>query len=147
MDIESSSGAHGVRAGMLASLWVRVKGIPVKAKDKAVEFGAKVRKLGQDDPRRVIHSLKVGLALTLVSLVYYIRPFYDGYGISGMWAVLTVVVVFEFTAGELGFLFPLLIHAPNIIALGKVLSISYARFWGSNESCSCLLVMFDQEQP
>ncbi|KAK4766424.1 hypothetical protein SAY87_008066 [Trapa incisa] len=102
MDIESSSGPAqgGARAGgALARIWGRVKGVPVVAKDKAVEFATRVRKLGQDDPRRVIHSLKVGLALTLVSLVYYVRPFYDGYGISGIWAVVTVVVVFEFTVG------------------------------------------------
>ncbi|KAI6673993.1 hypothetical protein NL676_001899 [Syzygium grande] len=70
-----------------------------KYKDKAVDIGKSIKKISQDDPRRVIHSLKVGLALTLVSLIYYVRPFYDSYGISGMWAVLTVVVVFEFTVG------------------------------------------------
>ncbi|OWM79031.1 aluminum-activated malate transporter 8 [Punica granatum] len=100
MDVESGYGAQRVKAdGVQACHWNRVKGIPKTAKDKVVEVGSSIRKLGQDDPRRVIHSLKVGLALTLVSLVYYIRPFYDGYGLSGMWAVLTVVVVFEFTVG------------------------------------------------
>lgn len=116
MDIESSSGGPGARLGMFARLWLRVKGIPVKAKDKAVEVGSNVRKLGRDDPRRVIHSLKVGLALTLVSLVYYVRPFYDGYSISGIWAVLTVVVVFEFTVGEFDFLFTYSsVHIANCI--------------------------------
>ncbi|KAG6595153.1 Aluminum-activated malate transporter 8, partial [Cucurbita argyrosperma subsp. argyrosperma] len=56
-------------------------------------------KLGRDDPRRIIHSLKVGLALTFVSLLYYWRPLYDGFGIAAIWAVLTVVVIFEFTVG------------------------------------------------
>lgn len=58
-----------------------------------------VKKIGKDDPRRVIHSLKVGFALTVVSLFYYSRPLYNGFGVAGMWAVLTVVVVFEFTVG------------------------------------------------
>ncbi|KAL7096481.1 hypothetical protein ACP275_10G082300 [Erythranthe tilingii] len=59
----------------------------------------KTKKIGEDDPRRIVHSFKVGLALTLASLFYYLRPLYDGFGQAGMWAILTVVVVFEFTVG------------------------------------------------
>jgi hypothetical protein len=68
-------------------------------KAKAIKVAKSTKKLGEDDPRRVIHSLKVGLALTFVSFFYYSRPLYDGFGQSGMWAVLTVVVIFEFTVG------------------------------------------------
>ncbi|XP_052200134.1 aluminum-activated malate transporter 8-like [Diospyros lotus] len=68
-------------------------------KGKVLEVAKKAKKIGQDDPRRISHSLKVGLALTLVSSFYYLRPLYDGFGQSGMWAVLTVVVIFEFTVG------------------------------------------------
>ncbi|XAR64759.1 hypothetical protein NMG60_11008573, partial [Bertholletia excelsa] len=57
------------------------------------------RKIAQDDPRRIIHSLKVGLSLTLISLVYYYNPLYNGFKEAGIWAVLTVVVVSEFTVG------------------------------------------------
>ncbi|KAI4313315.1 hypothetical protein L6164_026305 [Bauhinia variegata] len=57
------------------------------------------RKVGREDPRRVIHSLKVGLALTLVSLLYLMEPLFKGVGQNAMWAVMTVVVVMEFTAG------------------------------------------------
>ncbi|XP_074289596.1 aluminum-activated malate transporter 2-like [Silene latifolia] len=57
------------------------------------------QKLAKDDPRRVVHSLKVGLAITLVSLFYYFDPLYQGFGVNAMWAVLTVVVVFEFSVG------------------------------------------------
>ncbi|EXC36055.1 Aluminum-activated malate transporter 2 [Morus notabilis] len=67
---------------------------------KVVEFSRKLKKLGQDDPRRIIHSLKVGLAITLVSLFYYFKPLYDGFGVNAIWAVLTVVVVFEFSVGS-----------------------------------------------
>ncbi|GAB4834053.1 hypothetical protein Ancab_032306 [Ancistrocladus abbreviatus] len=63
------------------------------------ELAKNIKKIGEDDPRRVIHSFKVGLALTLVSLMYYFRPLYDGFGGFGMWAVLTVVVIFEFSVG------------------------------------------------
>jgi hypothetical protein len=56
-------------------------------------------KVGHDDPRRVIHSLKVGLSLSLVSLLYLAEPLFNGIGQSAIWAVMTVVVVLEFTAG------------------------------------------------
>ncbi|KAL3825708.1 hypothetical protein ACJIZ3_021737 [Penstemon smallii] len=69
--------------------------IKIMVADTAKKF----KKIGKDDPRRIVHSMKVGLALTLVSLFYYFRPLYDGFGQAGMWAVLTVVVVFEFTVG------------------------------------------------
>ncbi|CAI9093380.1 OLC1v1028875C1 [Oldenlandia corymbosa var. corymbosa] len=54
---------------------------------------------GADDPRKVFHCLKVGIALSIVSLFYYMRPLYDGVGGTAMWAVMTVVVVFEYTVG------------------------------------------------
>ncbi|EEF42443.1 conserved hypothetical protein [Ricinus communis] len=56
-------------------------------------------KLGREDPRRVIHALKVGFSLTLVSLLYLLEPLFEGIGQSAIWAVMTVVVVLEFTAG------------------------------------------------
>ncbi|KAL8129968.1 hypothetical protein V2J09_019123 [Rumex salicifolius] len=58
-----------------------------------------IAKLAKEDRRRVVHSLKVGLALTLVSLFYYFQPLYDSFGVSVIWAVITVVVVFEFYVG------------------------------------------------
>ncbi|EXC36056.1 Aluminum-activated malate transporter 2 [Morus notabilis] len=75
------------------------KALAEKMLGKVVEFSRKLKKLGQDDPRRIIHSLKVGLAITLVSLFYYFKPLYDGFGVNAIWAVLTVVVVFEFSVG------------------------------------------------
>ncbi|XP_043715362.1 aluminum-activated malate transporter 12-like [Telopea speciosissima] len=56
-------------------------------------------KVGREDPRRIIHSFKVGLALTLVSLLYLLEPLFEGMGQNAIWAVMTVVVVLEFTAG------------------------------------------------
>lgn len=60
----------------------------------------KIWDVGREDPRRVIHSLKVGLALTSVSLLYLMETLYEGVGQNAIWAVMTVVVVLEFTAGE-----------------------------------------------
>ncbi|XP_010269981.1 PREDICTED: aluminum-activated malate transporter 12-like [Nelumbo nucifera] len=59
----------------------------------------KIWRVGREDPRRVIHSLKVGLALTLVSFLYLMEPLFKGVGQNAIWAVMTVVVVLEFTAG------------------------------------------------
>lgn len=63
------------------------------------KFVGKVWKLGKEDPRRVIHAIKVGLALTVVSLFYLMEPLFDGVGENAIWAIMTVVVVSEFTAG------------------------------------------------
>lgn len=79
-------------------------GIEMKAKLlKAIKVSKKV---GKDDPRRIIHSMKVGLALTLASFFFFIKPLYDGFRGEGMWAILTVVVVFEFTVGQFNFHYP-----------------------------------------
>ncbi|XP_054810454.1 aluminum-activated malate transporter 12-like [Prosopis cineraria] len=56
-------------------------------------------KVRREDPRRVIHAIKVGLALTVVSLLYLLEPLFKGIGENAIWAVMTVVVVLEFTAG------------------------------------------------
>lgn len=73
--------------------------------DKVKRFPGLLRrtlwKVGKDDPRKVVHSLKVGLALTLVSLLYLMEPLYKGIGKNAVVAVMTVVVVMEFTVGML----------------------------------------------
>ncbi|KAL3725581.1 hypothetical protein ACJRO7_030587 [Eucalyptus globulus] len=54
---------------------------------------------GEHDVRRVVHSIKVGVALVLVSLLYLLDPLYNQVGENAMWAIMTVVVIFEFYAG------------------------------------------------
>lgn len=87
------------RVGFFLSGWQWFKGIPLNAGAAVVGFAEQARKIARDDPRKLIHSLKVGLALTLVSLFYYFQPLYSSFGVSAMWAVMTVVVVFEFSVG------------------------------------------------
>ncbi|CAN0847535.1 Aluminum-activated malate transporter 8 [Linum grandiflorum] len=91
MEIDSAS-THHETTGLFHHCWSMVK-------NKVISVSKGAVKIGKDDPRRIMHSLKVGLSLTLVSLLYYIRPLYDGFGVAGMWAVLTVVVISEFTVG------------------------------------------------
>ncbi|KAK9057279.1 hypothetical protein SSX86_022114 [Deinandra increscens subsp. villosa] len=49
--------------------------------------------------QKIIHSIKVGIALVLVSLLYLLDPLFEQVGENAMWAIMTVVVVFEFFAG------------------------------------------------
>ncbi|KAL6516067.1 hypothetical protein OROGR_019372 [Orobanche gracilis] len=53
----------------------------------------------RSDARRIIHSIKVGIALVTVSLLYMVNPMFNKVGENGMWAIMTVVVMFEFYAG------------------------------------------------
>ncbi|KAI3860333.1 hypothetical protein MKW92_003685 [Papaver armeniacum] len=97
MDIDESTVRKS--GGFLRRGWWWLKAAPDRFVDNVVEFADKVEKLGKDDPRRIIHSVKVGLTLSLISLLYYFRPIYGGFGSSTMWAILTVVVVFEYSVG------------------------------------------------
>ncbi|XP_050369088.1 aluminum-activated malate transporter 2-like [Argentina anserina] len=88
----------GCSGGPFSRVLQWIKAAPAKSWGKVVEIARKAKKLGKDDPRRIVHSGKVGLALTLVCLFYYFRPI-DGFGVDAMWAILTVALVFEYTAG------------------------------------------------
>lgn len=85
---------------MLGRAWEHVKALPEVLRKKVWGICKMSKEVAQDDPRRVIHSLKVGLAISLVSLFYYYQPLYENFGLSAMWAVMTVVVVFEYTVGK-----------------------------------------------
>ncbi|KAL3620252.1 hypothetical protein CASFOL_035164 [Castilleja foliolosa] len=99
--MESTNSRYHVEIVMsfIVSVWQWLKYIPSKAFAKMEVIISQIKKTAKDDPRRLIHSLKVGLALTLVSLFYYFEPLYSSFGVSAMWAVMTVVVVFEFSVG------------------------------------------------
>ncbi|XP_057800839.1 aluminum-activated malate transporter 7-like isoform X2 [Salvia miltiorrhiza] len=53
----------------------------------------------KSDKRRIIHSIKVGVALVLVSLLYLVNSMFKQIGENAMWAIMTVVVMFELYAG------------------------------------------------
>ncbi|XP_047983690.1 aluminum-activated malate transporter 13-like isoform X2 [Salvia hispanica] len=53
----------------------------------------------RSDKRRIIHSIKVGVALVLVSLLYLVNSMFKQIGENAMWAIMTVVVMFELYAG------------------------------------------------
>ncbi|KAJ4840918.1 hypothetical protein Tsubulata_001114 [Turnera subulata] len=96
---DGSSRTLFPEAGPTCRLWVGLKGLMAGLVSNVWSFLVKAWELGVDDPRKVIHCLKVGMALTVVSLFYYMRPLYEGVGGNAMWAIMTVVVVFENTVG------------------------------------------------
>ncbi|WVZ86757.1 hypothetical protein U9M48_033493 [Paspalum notatum var. saurae] len=96
---EGASVAVEHEACRAARAWAWLVSFVLELRDRVLVFGRRVWRIGADDPRRAVHGLKVGLALALVSVFYYTRPLYDGVGGAAMWAVLTVVVVFEYTVG------------------------------------------------
>ncbi|KAF5178710.1 Aluminum-activated malate transporter [Thalictrum thalictroides] len=71
----------------------------VKNKNNISLFSLLKTKSGTYDPKQLIHSIKVAIALVFVSLFYLVDPLYDQVGENAMWAIMTVVVVFEFFAG------------------------------------------------
>ncbi|KAG0482376.1 hypothetical protein HPP92_010460 [Vanilla planifolia] len=55
--------------------------------------------LQASDTKKLVHAVKFGLALVLVSLLYMLEVVHDKLGNNAMWAVMTVVVLTEYTVG------------------------------------------------
>ncbi|CAD6262664.1 unnamed protein product [Miscanthus lutarioriparius] len=98
---EGASVSVEHEASQATRAWAWLVSCVLTLRDRVLGFGQRVWRIGADDPRRALHGLKVGLALTLVSVFYYSRPLYDGVGGAAMWDVLTVVVVFEYTVAAM----------------------------------------------
>ncbi|KAB2069778.1 hypothetical protein ES319_A08G113900v1 [Gossypium barbadense] len=96
---DGSSEALVPATGLARKAWLGIKGLISGFALKVRMFVKKAWDVGTNDPKKVIHCIKVGLALAIVSLFYFMRPLYDGVGGNAMWAVMTVVVVFEPTVG------------------------------------------------
>ncbi|XP_050371905.1 aluminum-activated malate transporter 9-like [Argentina anserina] len=73
----------------------------VKFWEDVLEFAPKALEMGRSDPRKVIFGMKMGLALSIVSLLIFLKKsFHDiDIGQYSIWAILTVIVMFEFSIG------------------------------------------------
>ncbi|CAL1390122.1 unnamed protein product [Linum trigynum] len=63
------------------------------------DFGIMAVEMGRSDPRKIVFSAKVGLTLMIISLLIYWKEPMKDLSQHSVWAVLTVVVVFEFSIG------------------------------------------------
>ncbi|KAG9158705.1 hypothetical protein Leryth_023487 [Lithospermum erythrorhizon] len=64
-----------------------------------LEFAKKAIAMGRSDPRKFIFAAKSGLAMALVSLLIFWKEPFDDVSQYSIWAMLTVIVMFEFTVG------------------------------------------------
>ncbi|RDY03695.1 Aluminum-activated malate transporter 9, partial [Mucuna pruriens] len=71
----------------------------VGAWKSAKRVAARAWDMGLSDPRKIIFSAKMGVALVLISLLIFLKQPFDGVSRYSVWAILTVVVVFEFSIG------------------------------------------------
>ncbi|KAL2347556.1 hypothetical protein Fmac_001556 [Flemingia macrophylla] len=87
-DLRLNGGGGGgvVVSVRLESLWRGVS-----------EFFVELRDMARSDPRKVVFAAKAGLSLALVSLFIYVKE--EQVNKYSIWAILTVVVVFEFSVG------------------------------------------------
>ncbi|XVF43022.1 hypothetical protein PTKIN_Ptkin02bG0007100 [Pterospermum kingtungense] len=84
------------------SRWTCLKVMREKIKNSSVElkdFSKKALEMGRSDPRKVIFAMKMGLALSLVSLLIFWKGTYEDFAQYSIWAILTVIVTFEFSIG------------------------------------------------
>ncbi|GAB2264978.1 hypothetical protein Dimus_000049 [Dionaea muscipula] len=72
----------------LQRLWVKISGTAVEAYE-----------MGRSDPRKVVFAAKMGLALSLISLLIFWKESLNSISQNSIWAIMTVVVVFEFSIG------------------------------------------------
>ncbi|KAJ0952188.1 putative aluminum-activated malate transporter [Helianthus annuus] len=70
-----------------------------KTSNKSRVFIYKIWEFAKEDINRVTFSLKVGLAVLLVSLLILIQAPYQVFGTSVIWSILTVAIMFEYTVG------------------------------------------------
>lgn len=70
-----------------------------KCLDDWKDFAGKAWEMGRSDPKKIIFAAKMGLALSAISLLIFWKGLYQDVAQYSIWAILTVIVMFEFTIG------------------------------------------------
>jgi len=93
---DGEHAAWGVEDGSARGVVGRLRRAAQAVRALAVEMWAFARK----DPRKPVFAAKVAVALALITLLVFLREPSD-IASHSVWAILTVVVVFEFSIGTL----------------------------------------------
>ena len=93
---DGEHAAWGVEDGSARGVVGRLRRVAQAVRALAVEMWAFARK----DPRKPVFAAKVAVALALITLLVFLREPSD-IASHSVWAILTVVVVFEFSIGTL----------------------------------------------
>ncbi|KAJ6899333.1 aluminum-activated malate transporter 9-like [Populus alba x Populus x berolinensis] len=63
------------------------------------DFAVRAWEMGRSDPKKVIFAIKMGLALSIVSLLIFWKGSNEDISQYSIWAILTVIVMFEYSIG------------------------------------------------
>ncbi|CAL0323970.1 unnamed protein product [Lupinus luteus] len=80
--------------------WRRCSDGVVMGWNKMKHVATSAWQLGQSDPRKIIFSVKMGLALTIISLLIFLKEPLKDVSRYFVWAILTVVLTFEYNIGS-----------------------------------------------
>lgn len=85
--------------GWLAKPWRRLRGFIALIGESLASFASTIWNSVRSDPPKAIHAFKMGLALVLAFLLVLLEAPYEALGSHAIWAIMTVIVVFEFSIG------------------------------------------------
>ncbi|XP_059649459.1 aluminum-activated malate transporter 9-like [Cornus florida] len=96
--LENENENENGRSGCMCS-FKSMQGKITELRYDLQEFSRKVWEMGRSDPRKFIFAIKMGVALSIVSMLIFCKELSPDINQYSIWAILTVVVMFEFSIG------------------------------------------------